>query len=300
MADNNVQDQDAVEDDEQVDQHEGETPDSDEDQHEPEADEGDADEEVIITIGEAAPPHDEDEVEGKPAPAWVKNLRIADREKAREIRELKAEKAALLAAQNANQTAAPVLGAKPTLESVEYDEDRYEAALDAWKDQKRSIDDQAAKKQKEVEDQQKEWEAKVNKYKAAKATLKVANFDDAEAVVTDKLSLIQQSVLMDAIDTPELQAQLVYALSRNDSELKRIASITNPVKFAVAVSKLESQLKVTNRKAPPAPEKVVRGSAAAVGVNDPKLARLEAAADKSGDRTELVAYKKQQSAKAKA
>ena len=292
MADNNVQDQDAVEDDEQVEQQEGEMPDSDEDQHEPEADEGDADEELIITIGEAAPPHDEDEVEGKPAPAWVKNLRIADREKAREIRELKAEKAALLAAQNSTQKA-PELGAKPTLESVEYDEDRYEAALDAWKDQKRSIDDQAAKKQKEVEDQQKEWQGKVDKYKAAKATLKVPNFDDAEAVVTDKLSLIQQSVLMDAIDTPELQAQLVYALSRNDSELKRIASITNPVKFAVAVSKLESQLKVTNRKAPPAPEKVVRGSAAAVGVNDPKLARLEAAAEKSGDRTEVARYKKQ-------
>lgn len=289
MADNNVQDQDAVEDDEQVEQQEGETPDSDEDQHEPEADEGDADGEVVITIGEEAPPHDEDEVEGKPAPAWVKNLRIADREKAREIRELKQQ----LAAKATTQEQAPTLGAKPTLESVDYDEDRYEAALDAWKDQKRSIDDQAAKKQKEVDDQQKEWEGKVNKYKAAKATLKVANFDDAEAVVTDKLSLIQQSVLMDAIDTPELQAQLVYALSRNEGELKRIASITNPVKFAVAVSKLESQLKVTSRKAPPAPEKVVRGSAAAIGVNDPKLARLEAAAEKSGDRTEVARYKKQ-------
>ena len=289
MADNNVQDLDAVEDDEQVDQHEGEMPEGDEDQHEPEADEGDADEEVIITIGEAAPPHDEDEVEGKPAPAWVKNLRIADREKAREIRELKQQ----LAAKAAPQSDVPALGAKPTLESVNYDEDLYEAAIDAWKDQKRSIDDQAAKKQKEIDDQQKEWQGKVDKYKAAKATLKVANFDDAEAVVTDKLSLIQQSVLMDAIDTPELQAQLVYALSRNDSELKRIASITNPVKFAVAVSKLESQLKVTNRKAPPAPEKVVRGSAAAVGVNDPKLARLEAAAEKSGDRTEVARYKKQ-------
>lgn len=271
----------------------GETPDENNGPDDADANsEGDADDEVVITIGEEAPPHDE--VEKEAAPAWVKDLRKADREKAREIRELKQQ----LAAKAAPQEAAPVLGVKPTLESVDYDTDRFETELTAWHEKKRSVEAETAKKQKEVEDQQAEFNGKLTAYKTAAKELKVSDFADSEAVVSETFSVIQQQIMLDAVSTPAAQAQLVSVLGKNEDRLKQLASIKNPIKFAIALSDLEKQLKVTNRKAPPPPEKVLRGSAAAVGVNDPKLARLEAAADKSGDRTELVAYKKALKAKA--
>lgn len=288
MADNNAQDQDAVEDDEQVEQQEGETPESDEGQHEPEADEGDADDEVVITIGEEAPPHDEAETQA--APAWVKDLRKADREKAREIRELRQQ----LAEKSTPQANAPVLGVKPTLESTDYDTERFEAELTAWHEKKRAVDDQAAKQQKEVDDQQKAYKARLDGYNTAKVALKVPDFDDAEAVVLDSLNQTQQGIIISGADNA---ANVIYALGKNPAKAKELASIKDPVKYAFAVAKLETQLKVTPRKAPPAPEKVVRGNSTAVGVNDPKLARLEEAADKSGDRTALVAYKKAMNSK---
>lgn len=295
MADNNVQDQDAVEDDEQVNQQEGETPEGEEDQHEPEADEGDADDEVVVTIGEESPPHNEDEVEGQPAPKWVKDLRKRERELARENRELKAAQAAAKP-----QQAAPKLGARPTLqdEDVNYDEDILAEKLEKWLDDKRTVADAAKKQEQEAAEQQAEHNGKLSAYKTAAKELRVSDFEESEAVVAENFSQLQQNIMLDAVSSPAAQAQLVSALGKNESRLKQLASIKNHIKFAVALSELEKQLKVTNRKAPPAPEKVVRGNSTAIGVNDPKLARLEAAADKSGDRTELVAYKKHLKAKA--
>lgn len=289
MADNNEQDLGAVEDEEQVDQPEGETPEGEEGQHEPEAAEGDADDEVVITIGEEAPPHNEED--SQPAPAWVKDLRKADREKAREIRELKQQLAAKAPAQEQAQS----LGAKPTLESTDYDAERFEAELTEWHEKKRAVDEQTAKQQKEVEDQNKAYKARLDGYNTAKVALKVPDFDDAEAVVLDSLTQTQQGIIVSGADN---SANVIYALGKNPAKLKELASIKDPVKYAFAIAKLETQLKVTPRKAPPAPESVVRGNSTAVGVNDPKLARLEAAADKSGDRSELVAYKKAMKAKA--
>lgn len=285
MADSNgveEQNQDDVVDDEQVVDVSGETHDDEDQQDEQGSDNGDADDEVVITIGEEAPPHDEEE---KAAPAWVKDLRKADREKAREIRELRQQ----LAARTITQ-AEPTLGAKPTLEGCDFDTDRFETELTGWHERKRAVDDQTAKKQKAEDDAKKAWQTKLDGYNAAKTSLKVADFEDAEAVVLEATDVTQQGIIVSGADTP---ANVIYALGKNPAKLKELASIKDPVKFAFAVAKLETQLKVTPRKAPPAPEKVVRGSAAAVGVHDPKLDRLEAEADKTGDRTKLVAYKRQ-------
>jgi hypothetical protein len=64
------------------------------------------------------------------------------------------------------------------------------------------------------------------------------------------------------------------------------------VKFAFAVSKLESQLKVTNRKPATTPEKVLTGTGSTSGSVDSTLDKLRAEAEKTGDYTKVTAYKR--------
>jgi hypothetical protein len=79
--------------------------------------------------------------------------------------------------------------------------------------------------------------------------------------------------------------------------VKELSSIKDPVKFAFAVAKLETQLKVSNRKAAPPPEKVVKGTGRVSGSVDSTLERLREEAAKSGDMSKVIAYKRQMRAK---
>ena len=64
--------------------------------------------------------------------------------------------------------------------------------------------------------------------------------------------------------------------------------------FAFAVANLEAQLKVTPRKTKPEPERVISGASRSLSATtDSHLARLEAEADKTGDRSKIVSYKRQ-------
>jgi hypothetical protein len=251
------------------------------------------DDEVVITIGDEAPPApSDDEIEGKPAPQWLKDLRKSDREKSKRIREL--EQAAVTR-EAAAAPAAQSVGEKPTLESCDYDGEAYAEKLVAWNDRKRAADAQAETARQEQEAAQASWNARLTAYNTAKATLKVDDFDGAEHLVRETMSPVQQSVILNGADKPEL---LVYALGRNPAKAKELAAIKDPVKFAFAVAKLETQLKVAPRKAPPAPERQVRGTAGGATGVDNTLARLEAEADRTGDRTKVAAYRREQRNKA--
>ncbi len=251
----------------------------------PDAAAAQADEEVVITFGDEVPPApNDDEVDGKPAPQWVKELRKADREKAKKIRELE-QKLAGTAQQAA--PAVPTVGEKPTLEGCEFDPDRFETELTSWHERKRKADDAAAAVRQEQEAQQAAFQQRLTSYQAAGAALKVSDFADAEAAVKDVLNQTQLGIIVGGADNP---AQLVYALGKSPTKVKELAAIKDPVKYVFAVAKLETQLKVQPRKAPPAPERVVRGNAGAATGVDNTLARLQAEADKSGDRSAVAKY----------
>lgn len=277
--------------DEELNSQQGETPAQAEQES---AAQGDEEAEVVITLGDDSPPSEGEDEAPAAAPAWVKELRRADREKARLLREKDAKIAeyeAKLAAANAPDSAPT---AKPTLADCDYDEEVFEEKLDAWKEQDRSV---KAKVQAEAEakaKQQQEWEAKRTAYDSAKSSLKVADFDDAEDTLKATFSDMQQAVLLEAVDSADMQAKLVYALGNNLAELKRLAAITNPIKLGIAVAELEKKLKVTTTKKPPAPEKEISGRTTAVGVQDTKLARLQAEAARTGNMTELFAYQREQ------
>jgi hypothetical protein len=238
-------------------------------------------EEVVVSIGEEAPPPEEH----TPAPEWVKELRKTNRELQRQNRELQGK---LQAAPP--ETKPVVIGNKPKLEDHDYDADKYEEALTNWFERKRQADDVNAKQEAEVMNQQKEWRAKLDGYGKAKAELRVKDFDDAEEVAQQVFSITQQGVLLQGADNPAL---VVYALGKNPVKAKELAEIKDPVKFAFAVAKLEKDLKVTNRRQAPAPERVVTGTGRSSGAVDSTLERLREDAARTGNMTKVIQYKAQ-------
>jgi hypothetical protein len=247
-------------------------------QAEPEAEE--EAEELIVTIGEEPPPQQEDETR---APPWVREVRKTNRELAKENRALKQQ---LAQTQPREQT--PQLGPKPTLESVDYDTAAFEKALDDWKERKAQHDRKQAEQQEALKQEQARWEAEITAFNEQKSALKVRDFEDAEGAVTELLNQTQLGII---IDGAQNKALVMYALGKNEAALKDLASITNPVKFAFAIAKLETQLKTQSRKPAASPEKTLKGSAPVAANNT--LDRLRAEAEKSGDFTKVLAYKKQ-------
>jgi hypothetical protein len=238
-------------------------------------------EEVVVSIGEEAPPPEEH----TPAPEWVKELRKTNRELQRQNRELQGR---LQAAPP--ETKPVVIGNKPKLEDHDYDADKYEEALANWFERKRQADDANAKQEAEVMNQQKAWQAKLDGYGKAKAELRVKDFEDAEEVAQQVFSITQQGVLLQGADNPAL---VVYALGKNPAKAKELAEIKDPVKFAFAVAKLEKDLKVTNRRQAPAPERIVTGTGRSAGAVDSTLERLREDAARTGNMTKVIAYKAQ-------
>jgi hypothetical protein len=238
-------------------------------------------EEVVITIGDEQPAQEEEQ-----APEWVRDLRKKNREDQRRIRELEAK----LQQVQTPQATVPRLGAKPKLEDFDYDSSKYEAALDNWFTQKRQVDEFQSRVKDAEQQQMRQWQEKLEGYAQAKQSLKVRDYDDAEATVQEALNTVQQGVLLQGADNP---AMIVYALGKNPAKAKELAKISDPVKFAFAVAKLEAQLKVQPRKTPPPPESSVRGTAPISGSVDSNLERLRAEAERTGDYTKVTRYKAQ-------
>lgn len=251
---------------------------------EAEADEADEDEGfVAVTIGGEAPPPEDEETER--APEWVRDLRKQYREEKRRNKELQDQLAKTTGAAKVAE-----LGEKPTLEKADYDTERYEKELAAWYERKRKHDEVEAARRAEADAAEREWRQKLEGYQSAKATLKVRDYDEAEDVVQDAFTVTQQGMILQGAENPAL---LVYALGKNPKRAKELASIKDPVKFAFAVARLETQLKVTKRKATSKPEPKVTGTGRISGAVDSTLERLRADAERTGDYSKVFQYKKQ-------
>ena len=246
-----------------------------------ESDESDNDE-VIVSIGEEAPPPEEQ----THAPEWVRELRKTNRELQRQNRELQGK----LQSTAQTETKPVMLGKKPSLEDHDYDAEKFEEALTTWFERKRQADDVNARQEAEVMNQQKAWQSKLDGYGKAKAELRVKDFEDAEAVAQELFSVTQQGVVLQGADNPAL---VIYALGKNPKKAKELSDIKDPVKFAFAVAKLEKELKVTNRKAAPPPERIVSGTGRVSGAVDSTLERLREEAARTGNMTKVIQYKQQ-------
>ncbi len=259
------------------------------DEGEPEAEEAESEEpdEIVVSIdGEEPPPQEE-----QAAPEWVRELR-------REHRELKKRNRELESRVNQSTETNPVvnLGPKPNLEALDYDTEKYEQSLADWYERKKLVDDQQSQVRRAEEEQQQAWNAKLEGYVEAKTKLKVRDYDDAEEVAQQMFNVVQQGVVIQGAENPAL---VIYALGKNPKKAKELAAIDDPVKFAFAVAKLESNLKIGNRKAATQPERTVSATAPSSGAVDSTLERLREEAARTGNMDKVMAYKRAQKQAAK-
>lgn len=251
----------------------------------------DSDNELTLQFGEEATPASEADEELSKAPQWVKDLRKSNREMQRQIRAYEAKEKTQ---QNpVQQTQAPTLGPKPKLEDFDYDEGKFDQAIEKWYDTKRQVDAAQAEREQHENARKEAAQARFNGYQKEAKDLRVKDFQDAENEAVASLSVEQQGILLAGADKPAL---LVYALGRNPAKLKTLAAITDPVRFAFAAAKLEKELKVTSRTATkPAPETRISntGGAPVAGGSQKTLDRLREEAARTGDMTKVIAYKRQ-------
>jgi len=243
-------------------------------------------EDIVVSIGEEPPPP-----EPEPAPEWVRELRKSHRELQKRNRELEAQ-----VHQTTETNPVVTLGAKPSLEQHDYDTDKYEASLADWYERKRAVDDQQAQARQAEQQQADAWQQQLQGYADAKSKLKVRDYDDAEEVAQQTFNVVQQGVMIQGAEDPAL---VIYALGKNPKKAKELAQIDDPVKFAFAVAKLESQLKISNRKAATRPESKVSATAPIKGAVDSTLERLREEASKTGNMDKVMAYKRAQKQAAK-
>ena len=239
-------------------------------------------EEDVVTIAGESPAPEEEE---KQAPEWVRNLRKNYRELQREKRELEER---LKAVSPATEQSPVTPGKKPTLEDCDYDSDKFENELAGWFERKRQSEETEAKYRAKQQEEQQTWQKKLETYTQSKTGLKVSDFQDAEDAVLETLSVTQQGIILQGAQNP---AVMVYALGKNPNKAKELAGITDPVQFAFAVAKLETQLSVQKKQAPP-PEKRINGNGS-LGTSNAQLDRLREEAARSGDFTKVIAFKKQ-------
>ena len=247
-------------------------------QNSSEADEsgGDADS-IVVSIGDAEPE------ESASAPGWVKDLRQQHRESKKRIKELEDQ------LQSTRSNKSDAIGAKPTLESCDWDEARYETQLAGWYDKKRQVEERQRQEEQSKQRESDAWQAKLSTYGAAKQAMKVQDFEDAEETVLALLSQTQQGII---VKGAENSALVVYALGKNPSKAKELAEITDPVEFAVAVGRLEKGISMKPKQSAPV-EKRPSGSGSFSGTTGGELDRLREEGMKTGDMSKVIAYKRQ-------
>ena len=254
--------------------------------------------EVVIAIDGVAPTQSEDD---EPNATNFRKIRNAYREKSRELTDAKHQIEELrtkisVPAPPAVNVQTDLAGQKPTLADCDYDADEYATKIEKWVARKREAEEAEHAKQAEVRKAQAAWQDKLDRYGKAKRELRVRDFEDAESTVEDILSVTQRGIIIHG--AKEAAAGIIYALGKSPAKARELAAITDPVEFAFEIADLKKRLTVTTKKAPPPPEKTVRGSAPSTGAVDQTLERLRAEAMKTGDLTKVRQYQRSQRAKA--
>lgn len=228
------------------------------------------DEDVVLFAEEGAAPAPEGET------STIREMRQKLREAQREAAELRKQV----------KPQVVEIGPKPTLESCGYDEEVFEAEHDAWKARKAEAEraEQEAEARRKAEADK--WAERVQTYQANKQSLRVKDYDDAEEEVFAALPEPIQALIM----LTEKPAVLVYGLAKNPAKLEQLSKL-DPARAAMMIGKLEDKFTVTTRSKAPQPDTPLRGSAS-LGGPDKELARLEKEAERTGDRTALIRYRK--------
>lgn len=234
---------------------------------------------------------EDEEIEDTEANSTIRQMRAKLRAEERERKRLQAELDAKKANPEAKADGETELGPKPTLEDFDYDDEEYEASLLKWHDTKKKVEAAQKEQEEKRKAQTEEWSKRVKSHEDRRAEMiEHPEYEDAEAVVIGGLSENQQYMAVRALkDAPKM----FLALGKHPARLKKLAGITDEVDFIAAIVREEAAMKITGKRAERLkPETRLQGGAAPAGGSDATLKRLEAEADRTGDRTKVQAFKR--------
>lgn len=290
MLDDHKQDQDQeVEVEEKQDGQIGEeTPPEQADDAEPPTGEKDGEgedekEQVVISYGDQEQPVDVDE---DPGPLWARELRQRYSKMKSENHQLREK---LKQIEKPQQSIDP--GPMPTIEQCEYDEVEFGKKMAAWQREKILQEHEQKQQQARQQQAQQRFSDRLKRYAEKRKIISQSlhDYDDAEDRVQSRFDVTKQGIIVQGADDPAL---VIYAIGKNPEKAKALAQIDNPIDFAFAVAKMESNLKLGKRKKPPQPEKKITRTGSTAGAFDSRLEELRKQAMKSGDYTKVNAYKK--------
>lgn len=208
---------------------------------------------------------------GQAAPEWVKQLRKENRELKKQLK------------QTSQQPQVAPLREKPTIADHDFDSDAYEADLEQWFSEKAQHDEAINAQKAKDEAIDKRYVASVDKMRKI-----AADYDEVEDAVVATLSPEKQALLKLGVEDT---AKLVYALGKSPNKLAELERL-DPVSFVKQLGIMEFQMSQKSRN-PNKPQPKEHELTGAAGGGDSKLAKLEAEAAKTGDRSKVIAYRKQ-------
>lgn len=218
---------------------------------------------------------DKDEFAGQPAPEWVKEVRKENRELKRQLKQRESQ-------QHEQQQA---LREKPTLDAHEYDSDAYEQDYAAWLSEKSQHDARQKAEQEKYQHYDERYKSSVDAVRA-----KVADYDEIEQSIVETVPPQRQALIKMLVDDP---ARMVVALGKSPAQLEKLLGLDD-IQFAKQIVLMEQQMSSkTKSRNPNKPKPKTHELEGAAGGTDAKLAKLEADAERTNDRTALIAYRKQ-------
>ena len=255
-----------------------------EQQQAPEEPTGDdsAPEDLEVQFGdEAAPASDERDT------GLTKHLREEIRRRDKELADFRRN-------QGQSQPQRVEVGPKPTLIDCEYDEDRFDQAYEAWQQRKAQVTQAESQAQHRQQEQDDAWHSQLRDFESKTIALKFSDGQERIQEAIAALTPVQQAVVVKTADNAAL---VMYSLAKYPSKLAEIAAIQDPLMQAKAIVKLEGQLKVTNRRQAPAPERIAGGSAPVAIGEDKTLTRLTREAASTQDFSKVFAHQREMRAK---
>jgi hypothetical protein len=213
-----------------------------------------------------------------------KQLKVANKDKRKlssEVQDLKAQA----------QPEELKLGEKPTMASCDHDEEVFEKELLAYQVRERQIKKTADADKSVAQQQQQDWDGRMKVYDEQRAALNIPNLAEYEEQVDTILSTTQKQII---IHTAKNAAKVLAVLGKNPDLAAEIAGEKDNLRFTHAVGELETKVKMAKiKRTPIPPEGTVKGSMTTPGGStvNTKLAKLEAEADRTGDRTKVIRYK---------
>lgn len=213
-----------------------------------------------------------DPFKGQEAPEWVKKVREENRELKRQLKQRESQ-----------QVEQQVLREKPTLDDHDYDSDAFEQDYAQWLTEKQQVDAQVHAERQKYQQYHERYKADVDAIKA-----KAPDYDEVELSVVDVLSEQKQGLLQMLVDNP---AKVVYALGKNSpAQLERLSKLDD-IQFAKQIVLMEQQMSSkTKSRNPNKPKPKTHELEGQAGGADTRLAKLEAEAAKTGDRSKIHAY----------